>query len=33
MIYVTALENGSELITYDAHFKDLPHVDYTPKAI
>ena len=31
LIYATALEHGAELVTCDAHFKDLPGVDYTPK--
>ena len=31
LIYATALEYDAELVTCDAHFKDLPQVDYTPK--
>ena len=31
LIYATALEHGAQLVTCDAHFKDLPQVDYTPK--
>ena len=31
LIYATALEHDAELVTCDAHFKDLPGVDYTPK--
>ena len=31
LIYATALEHDAELVTCDAHFKDLPSVDYTPK--
>jgi uncharacterized protein len=31
LIYATALEHNAELVTCDAHFKDLPQVDYTPK--
>jgi predicted nucleic acid-binding protein len=31
LIYATALEHDAELVTCDAHFKDLPQVDYTPK--
>ena len=31
IIYATALEHDAELVTCDAHFKDLPQVDYTPK--
>ena len=33
LIYATALEHGAELVTCDAHFKDLPGVDYTPKTL
>jgi predicted nucleic acid-binding protein len=32
LIYATALEHDAELVTCDAHFKDLPQVDYTPKS-
>ena len=32
-IYATALEHDAQLVTCDAHFKDLPQVDYTPKSI
>lgn len=32
LIYATALEHDAELVTCDAHFKDLPQVDYTAKA-
>ena len=31
LIYATALDHDAELVTVDAHFKGLPHVDYTPK--
>ena len=31
LIYATALEHDAELVTCDAHFKDLPQVGYTPK--
>jgi uncharacterized protein len=31
LIYATALEHDAELVTIDAHFKDLPQVDYIPK--
>lgn len=31
LIYATALEHDAQLVTCDAHFKDLPQVDYTPK--
>ena len=31
IIYATALEHDAELVTCDAHFKDLPQVDYTPR--
>ena len=31
IIYATALEHDAELVTCDAHFKDLPQVDYTAK--
>jgi predicted nucleic acid-binding protein len=31
LIYATALEHDAELVTCDAHFKDLPQVEYTPK--
>lgn len=31
LIYATALEHDAELVTCDAHFKDLPQVDYTAK--
>ena len=31
LIYATALEHGAQLMTCDAHFKDLPQVDYTAK--
>jgi predicted nucleic acid-binding protein len=30
-IYATALEHDAELVTCDAHFKDLLQVDYTAK--
>ena len=33
LIYATALEHDAQLVTCDAHFKDLPQVDYTPKSI
>ena len=33
LIYATALEHGAQLVTCDAHFEDLPQVDYTPKSI
>ena len=33
LIYATALEHDAELVTCDAHFKDLPGVDYTPKTL
>jgi predicted nucleic acid-binding protein len=32
IIYATALAHDAELITCDAHFKDLPGVIYFPKA-
>ena len=32
LIYATALEHDAELVTCDAHFKDLPQVDYTVKS-
>lgn len=32
LIYATALEHDAQLVTCDAHFKDLPQVDYTPKS-
>lgn len=32
LVYATALEHDAELVTCDAHFKDLPQVDYTPKS-
>ena len=32
LIFATALEHGLELVTFDAHFKNLPRVDYTPKS-
>lgn len=32
LIYATALEHDAKLVTCDAHLKDLPHVDYTPKS-
>ena len=31
LIYATALEHDAQLVTCDAHFKDLPQVDYTAK--
>ena len=31
LIYATALEHDAELVTCDAHFKDLSQVDYTPR--
>ena len=31
LIYATALEHNAELVTCDAHFKDLPQVGYTAK--
>ncbi len=31
VIYATALEHDAQLVTCDAHFKDLPQVDYTAK--
>ena len=31
LIYATALEHDAELVTCDAHFKDLPQVDYAAK--
>jgi uncharacterized protein len=33
IIYATALENDAELLTCDAHFKDLPNVIYVPKVL
>ena len=33
LIYATALEHDAHLVTCDAHFKDLPQVDYTAKVI
>lgn len=33
LIYATALEHDAQLVTCDAHFKDLPQVDYTAKVI
>lgn len=32
LIYATALEHDAQLVTCDAHFKDLPQVDYTAKS-
>ncbi|NQV96151.1 MAG: PIN domain-containing protein [Sphingomonadales bacterium] len=32
LIYATALEHNAELVTCDAHFKDLPQVAYTAKS-
>jgi predicted nucleic acid-binding protein len=32
LIYATALEHDATLVTCDAHFRGLPHVDYTPKS-
>lgn len=32
IIYATALQNGAELVTCDAHFKGLPQVAYHAKA-
>ena len=32
LIYATALGHNAQLVTCDAHFKDLPQVDYTAKA-
>ena len=31
LVYATALEHDAQLATCDAHFKDLPQVDYTAK--
>ena len=31
LIYATALDHDAKLVTCDAHFKDLPQVDYTAK--
>ena len=31
LIYASALTSGAELVTCDAHFKELPNVDYQPK--
>ena len=31
IIYATALHENAELVTCDAHFKDLPQVTYLPK--
>ena len=31
LIYATALEHDAQLVTCDAHFKDLPQVDYTAR--
>lgn len=31
LIYATALQHDAQLVTCDAHFKDLPQVDYLPK--
>lgn len=31
LIYASALRNGAELVTCDAHFKGLPNVDYQVK--
>ena len=33
LIYATALEHDAQLVTCDAHFKDLPQVDYTAKVL
>ena len=33
LIYATALEHDAHLVTCDAHFKNLPQVDYTAKVI
>lgn len=32
IVYATALEHGVELLTCDAHFKELPGVVYLPKS-
>ena len=32
LIYATALEHDAQLVTCDAHFKDLPQVDYSAKS-
>lgn len=32
IVYATALEYGAELLTCDAHFRDLPSVAYVAKA-
>ena len=32
IIYATALESGADLLTCDAHFADLPGVDYLAKS-
>lgn len=32
LIYATALEHDAQLVTCDAHFKDLPQVEYTAKS-
>ena len=31
IIYATALAHDADILTCDAHFKDLPHVIYVPK--
>ena len=33
IIYATALEHDADLLTCDAHFKDLPQVVYIPKIV
>ena len=33
IIYATALEHDADLLTCDAHFKDLPQVVYIPKVV
>ena len=32
IIYATALEHGADVLTCDAHFRDLPRVLYVAKA-
>ena len=32
IVYATAVKHGAELLTYDAHFKDLPGVVLLPKS-
>jgi predicted nucleic acid-binding protein len=33
IVYATALHHGADMVTCDAHFKDLEHVLYVPKVL